>query len=349
MAIRHANKTAAEWLALAEAGSGGGDAATVAQAMKEVGWCYDRGVGGVAEDNAQALAWYRRAAEHGNAEGMYRLGACLQFGYGAAVDKRQAAQWYQRAAAKGERDAMINLAAMNESGDGMAKDLNAALRLYERAHAARTDCAVHIDRVRRALGGAAPGPSRATSHRQSASAPPKRKSANAAHAAHAAPAAPNGPPRAPSALTAFTQAFLRWVSPAAPPPRPSAAASPPAVRQLGDAPVDAWTVDDVCTWAATVGLRHLQPVFRAQRINGHVLCKLTPEEYVSAGITAFGDRVLLEEAIAQLGLRGPPPPLGATLTAATNDAAGPARPPPPPYQQESPFRFDDEKEHVHKS
>jgi uncharacterized protein len=52
-------------------------------AMNNFVWMYDNGTG-VPKSDADAVAWYRKAAEAGNADGMYNLGVMLRHGWGVA-------------------------------------------------------------------------------------------------------------------------------------------------------------------------------------------------------------------------------------------------------------------------
>jgi tetratricopeptide (TPR) repeat protein len=56
----------------------------------------------------QSVQWYRRAADGGDADAMFNLGALLAEG----GEEDQAAQWYRKAADAGNADAMFNLGAL---------------------------------------------------------------------------------------------------------------------------------------------------------------------------------------------------------------------------------------------
>ena len=68
-------------------------------------WCqkgtsYYYGVG-VPQDYAQAVHWFRKAAEQGHAEAQDRLGFCYAEGHGVPQDYAQAVHWYRKAVAQG--------------------------------------------------------------------------------------------------------------------------------------------------------------------------------------------------------------------------------------------------------
>ena len=64
---------------------------------------------GVARDDAEAVRWYRRAAEQGNASGQYNLGGMYSTGRGVARDDAEAVRWYRRAAEQGNASGQYNL------------------------------------------------------------------------------------------------------------------------------------------------------------------------------------------------------------------------------------------------
>ena len=59
--------------------------------------CYDNGQG-VAKDDAEAVKWYRKAAEQNDAWAQFNLGYCYANGQGVAKDKVEAVKWYRKAA-----------------------------------------------------------------------------------------------------------------------------------------------------------------------------------------------------------------------------------------------------------
>ena len=62
------------------------------------------------QDNyAEAVKWYRKAAEQGHAEAQYALGYSYQYGHGVAQDDEEAATWYRKAAEQGHEAARQEL------------------------------------------------------------------------------------------------------------------------------------------------------------------------------------------------------------------------------------------------
>ena len=72
-----------------------------AKAQYAIGDCYLYGAG-VEEDDEKAEAWFRKAAEQGNAVGQCRLGNCYLSGIGVEEDAAQAVEWYRKAAVQGD-------------------------------------------------------------------------------------------------------------------------------------------------------------------------------------------------------------------------------------------------------
>jgi hypothetical protein len=106
------------------------------EAQFNLGLMYEKGQG-VPQDYAEALKWYRKAAEQGNAKAVksYRKAAEQgnaedQFNLGLMYDKRQgvpqnyaeAVKWYRRAAEQGFAEAQTNLGIMYFTGQGVPKD-----------------------------------------------------------------------------------------------------------------------------------------------------------------------------------------------------------------------------------
>ena len=52
---------------------------------------------GVPQDGVEAVAWYRQAAEQGDAKAQYNLGAIYRFGWGVPEDDVEAYKWFNLA------------------------------------------------------------------------------------------------------------------------------------------------------------------------------------------------------------------------------------------------------------
>jgi uncharacterized protein len=87
----------------------------------------------VDKNYTQAVTWYRKAAELGNAYGMNNLGSMYSNGRGVSQDDKQAVTWYRKAAELGNADAMINLGFMYNKGHGVNQDYKQAVTWYRKA------------------------------------------------------------------------------------------------------------------------------------------------------------------------------------------------------------------------
>ena len=74
---------------------------------------------GVPKDDAQAAAWYRKAADQGDVAAQSNLGLLYAKGKGVAQDYAEAAKWYRKAADQGDLAAQINLALLYAKGQGV--------------------------------------------------------------------------------------------------------------------------------------------------------------------------------------------------------------------------------------
>jgi len=102
-----------------------------------LGWLHYCGEGGVAEDWAQAVAFYGLAAAQGLDGAQYQLGFMYYLGHGVAEGNAEALRWYQLAAAQGLSEALYSVAFYHEHGlGGVAADVAEAIRWYRRAQAA---------------------------------------------------------------------------------------------------------------------------------------------------------------------------------------------------------------------
>ena len=101
-----------------------------------LGWLYQNGEGGVAQDYAQAVALYRLAAAQNLDDAQYSLGYMYYDGIGVARDYAEALRLFQLAAAQGHHQALFRVAVCHEFGRGVPKNKAEAIRWYMRAQAA---------------------------------------------------------------------------------------------------------------------------------------------------------------------------------------------------------------------
>lgn len=81
------------------------------RAMFLLGSCLAEGWG-IAQDDVQAVAWYRKAAEQGDADAQFNLGWMYETGRGVARNDARARAWYTEAAKQGHERAKKALSGM---------------------------------------------------------------------------------------------------------------------------------------------------------------------------------------------------------------------------------------------
>jgi TPR repeat protein len=91
--------------------------------------CYDTGTG-VEKNPAQAVKWYREAADQGLAAAQNNLGVMYEQGTGVEKDPAQAVSWFRKAAAQGNADAQKHLAS---SAPAPANEMEAVQAFFQAA------------------------------------------------------------------------------------------------------------------------------------------------------------------------------------------------------------------------
>ncbi len=79
------------------------------QAQHNLGFLYHVGRG-VAQNDAQAMIWYRKAADQGYAPSQFNVGVMFEKGQGVGADPVQAIAWYAKAADQNDVEAERKLA-----------------------------------------------------------------------------------------------------------------------------------------------------------------------------------------------------------------------------------------------
>jgi uncharacterized protein len=93
---------------------------------------------GVSRNYAEALKWYRLAADQGAAKAQYALGFMYQFGDGVPRNYAEALKWFRLAADQGEAAAQANLGGMYQFGQGVPQSYAEAVKWYRLAAAVVT-------------------------------------------------------------------------------------------------------------------------------------------------------------------------------------------------------------------
>ena len=94
--------------------------------------CYEGGLG-VAKDQVEAVTWYRKAAEQGDADAEFNLGRCLHEGLGVKQDKAEAVKWTEKAAEQGIAEAQMMTGLNYWAGTDTAMDATNGVRWFEKA------------------------------------------------------------------------------------------------------------------------------------------------------------------------------------------------------------------------
>jgi hypothetical protein len=83
----------------------------------------------VTKDAAEAVKWFRKAAEQGDAKAQYNLGLCCGSGEGTAKDPVEAYMWLSVAATGGQGEALLRRYPI--SREMSAEQIAAARRLTD--------------------------------------------------------------------------------------------------------------------------------------------------------------------------------------------------------------------------
>ena len=116
--------------------------------MNNLGNCYKNGKG-VEKNYKEAVKWFKKAAEKGNAWAMNNLGNCYKNGKGVEKNEAEAEKWYKKAfslflqeAKEGNDTAMCNLGWCYKNGNGVEKNYEEAVKWYKKAAEKGNDTAM---------------------------------------------------------------------------------------------------------------------------------------------------------------------------------------------------------------
>ena len=103
-----------------------------APALFELAYCYEEGLGIIADIN-KAFDLYTQSAELGYADAEYELAICYEKGKGIKKNLSKAIMWYEKAANNGIVEAQFNLAQSYLKGYGVLKNYDKAVYWLEKA------------------------------------------------------------------------------------------------------------------------------------------------------------------------------------------------------------------------
>jgi TPR repeat protein len=104
-----------------------------ADAQYRLGGLYGKGSADVPKDDAEAVKWYRKAAEQGDRRGQSMLGVMYTNARGVSRDYDEAMKWFRLAAAQNSAHAQYNLGYMYAVGKGVERDDEQSAEWYQLA------------------------------------------------------------------------------------------------------------------------------------------------------------------------------------------------------------------------
>ncbi|KAJ3113299.1 hypothetical protein HDU96_003568 [Phlyctochytrium bullatum] len=122
-------------------------------AMRNLANILSKGIDGlISKDHVTAFGLFKRAAELGDDQAMNNVGFCYENGMGVEPDSSKAFEWYARSAELGNAVAENNVAICYEKGVGVDANLELAVKYYQRAVAhGNPKAEVNFRRAKRAL------------------------------------------------------------------------------------------------------------------------------------------------------------------------------------------------------
>ena len=103
------------------------------ESQEALGDYYQTGRNGLSINLSEAVKWYRKAAEQGNADGQYNLGDMYANGSGVVKDEAEAVKWYRKSAEQGNANGQCNVGSMYANGSGVVKDEAEAVKWYRKS------------------------------------------------------------------------------------------------------------------------------------------------------------------------------------------------------------------------
>lgn len=103
-----------------------------ASAQFETGYCYYHGLG-TSVDYAEAVYWYRKAADQNHRIALNNLGVCYELGKGVSKNYYEALRYYRKSADLGNSTSQCNLGLCYEFGRGVTKDVYEAVKWYRKS------------------------------------------------------------------------------------------------------------------------------------------------------------------------------------------------------------------------
>ena len=103
-----------------------------ATAMRNLGWCLRNG-SGIEKDDIKAFYWSEKSANAGDIFGMDDLAWCYRKGLGTSISTESAWYWYKKSAKEGNSTAITNIGEMYAEGFGVEVDEKMAIKWFQLA------------------------------------------------------------------------------------------------------------------------------------------------------------------------------------------------------------------------
>lgn len=97
-----------------------------------LGWNYAQGIG-IDADEAEAIKWFRQAAEQNHPIAQYNLGYCYSRGIGVEINYEDSMMWIHKAAIQDHANAQAALGYAYWEGLGVKKDYKEAVKWFRKA------------------------------------------------------------------------------------------------------------------------------------------------------------------------------------------------------------------------
>jgi TPR repeat protein len=85
------------------------------------------------KDYSEAVLWFRKAADQGDARAKYNIGVLYERGLGVEQNYTEAMRWYRKAADQGDVRAQFNIGGLYHEGRGVEQNYTEAMRWYRKA------------------------------------------------------------------------------------------------------------------------------------------------------------------------------------------------------------------------
>ena len=104
-----------------------------ADALNNLGICYEYGLAGFPQSDAEAVKWYMKAAEQGQSIAQVNLAYCYEKGRGVAQNYEKAFEWYYKAAEQGDDEAQTAVGIFLQHGKGIKRNYVEAFEWFTKA------------------------------------------------------------------------------------------------------------------------------------------------------------------------------------------------------------------------